>query len=323
VNKLLSILIDQYALSQLHKVRSKESQFKKNLRAPIPINKINSFYPGPSLVDIRFEPEQETNGYQSGKYYYPSPIPTNFPENDQVTGLYCRNKEANPVYIIFVHGWRMSNIKRIESLSTEYFSQQGYNIFYFTLPYHSQRTPKSSLYSGEAMISADIERTLMAIKQAVTDLRTLIRWIKNQKGEVVLIGISLGGLIVNLTTILEKEIDALISIFYANSLAEETWKAIPLKYIKKDMELNGFTYDRLKDYWAIIEPSNFKPAIDKERILLMTALYDQYILKDDADFLWNAWGSPKRQLYKCGHAGIILKRNDILSNTISFIKTIL
>ena len=77
------------------------------------------------------------------------------------------------------------------------------------------------------MISADIDRTNQSIKQAIVDLRVLIQWIKqNKKGSVILVGISLDGFITNLATTLESEIDALVSIFYANRLSYSIWNTI-------------------------------------------------------------------------------------------------
>ena len=99
------------------------------------------------------------------------------------------------------------------------------------------------------MVSANIERTLQATRQAVADLRALIKWIKaNKKGTLILIGISLGGFITNLTSLVEEEIDVLASIFYANRLSYSIWNTTPGKFIREDLEHHGVTYDDLIDY---------------------------------------------------------------------------
>ncbi|MGM2743269.1 alpha/beta hydrolase, partial [Bacillus cereus group sp. Bce013] len=36
--------------------------------------------------------------------------------------------------------------------------------------------------------------------------------------------------------------------------------------------------------------------------------------------LWEAWNKPTRYLYNCGHAGIVLKRKQIVLDTIEFIR---
>lgn len=66
-------------------------------------------------------------------------------------------------------------------------------MYYYSLPYHFEREPENSLYSGELMISANIDRTIESTRQAVVDLRALIYWIKaNKKGPVIIVGVSLG-----------------------------------------------------------------------------------------------------------------------------------
>ncbi len=50
---------------------------------------------------------------------------------------------------------------------------------------------------------------------------------------LILIGISLGGFITNLTSLVEEEIDVLASIFYANRLSYSIWNTIPGKFIRR------------------------------------------------------------------------------------------
>jgi len=52
----------------------------------------------------------------------------------------------------------------------------------------------------------------------------------------------------------------------------------------------------------------------------MSGMYDKYVHIEDTSILWEAWGMPKRLLYKCGHSGFIIKRAKIYKEVISFIK---
>lgn len=222
--------------------------------------------------------------------------------------------------IILVHGWRMKNWDKIKKMFLRKFKHEGFNIYFYTLPYHLNREPANSLYSGELMISANIERTLAAVYQAVAEIRMLTKWLKQKNGgQVILLGISLGGYVTNLTAAVSKAPDALISVFYANSLAYSVWHTIPGKFIKKDFLKHGFTYEKLKEVWKSIEPSNFTPQIKKENIFLLSADYDRYVLNEDSKLLWERWGKPLRKTYPCGHAGIITHRKRISDDVIAFI----
>lgn len=72
--------------------------------------------------------------------------------------------------------------------------------------------------------------------------------------------------------------------------------------------------------WKITEPSQATPIMNQKNILLISAKYDQYVHMEDTSYLWEAWNKPTRYLYNCGHAGIVLKRKQIVLDTIEFIR---
>jgi hypothetical protein len=171
---------------------------------------------------------------------------------------------------------------------------------------------------GEYMVSADIERTIQAFRQAVAEIRALIHWLKKHRsGKVVLVGVSLGGLVANLTSLVEEQIDLLIP---ANQLSYAIWNTPVGKHIKKDLESHGFTEGELQACWTILEPGNGKSQVSKENMLFISGRYDRYIEKQDADRLWEAWDRPKRILYPCGHAGIVFNRKQMASDVVAFIQ---
>jgi dienelactone hydrolase len=319
VNKVISELIDTYALFQLHREKSSAWHFKSGGDKA---EDFEAFYSTPQLPSISFEFKSNHKGYKIESYRFESENQTGDKCNKYATGLfYSSNEEKSPLNIVFVHGWRSSDYSKLEDIYLEKFMSKNYNMYFATLPYHLGQNAKESLYNGEFMISADVERTALSVKQAVSDIRALIRWIKaNNSSPVVLIGLSLGGLVTNMVGVTEEQIDGLVSIFYANDLAYTIWETIPGKHIKADFEKHGFTYEELKKGWEIIKPGSLKPVIPKENILLLTAKYDKYVHKEDADQLWEAWDRPNRVLMDCGHSGIVLCKKAILNNSFSFIE---
>jgi len=323
LNKFISERIDGYSIRQLHKRKSAFSHFKLENLNPITIDAFPSYFNTPQIPQIKFLQKKLKPNYSIGKFTYNSQIKNNNKSNDSVFGYYhinLTNKDSTNV--ILVHGWRMDNYKYMDSIYLKSFMNLGYNIYHFVMPYHFERNSNNSLYNGELLVTSNIDRTLLSIKQAVSDLRALIRWLKaNTQGEVILIGVSLGGFLTNLTSAIESGVDMLISVFYANSLAHSVWNTKPGKYIKNDLIANSFSYNQLKDYWAAITPSLYQPAIPKSKILLLSAAYDQYVDLLDSDELWLRWGNPERILYKCGHSGIVLMRNQIKLDSLNFIKS--
>lgn len=86
------------------------------------------------------------------------------------------------------------------------------------------------------------------------------------------------------------------------------------KYIKRDLEENGYSYRRLREDRKALVAEHYKP-----NILLISGLYDKYIDLTDANMLWEAWGEPKRILYKCGHSGIVLNHSSITEDVTKFV----
>ncbi len=320
---LLSKLIDYYALYDLHKDRSKENQYHIDFdHAPTNIDRDVFFEVPSSLAGIDLNITSKENGYSIGDFGFESLRPSGDHPNDYVRGESFLNEVGNKPNVIFVHGWRMKGFDRVKKIFHDsIMNNLGWNMYYYTLPYHLERQPEASLYSGEFMVSANINRTVESTRQAIVDLRALIQWMKNNKqGPVIIIGVSLGGFISNLVATLESEIDALVSIFYSNRLSYSIWNTIPGKYIRRDLESHGVNYNDLVKYWELVEPNQALPKINKENILLISAKHDQYVHIQDADLLWESWGKPTRYVYNCGHAGIVLKRKKIKKDTISFLQ---
>jgi hypothetical protein len=317
---IFSKLIDHYALYRLHNNRSEEYQYSSLPTSILDIKERESFYKV-NPIDVIFNIHHLENGYKTGTFEFQSLVSSGDISNDYLEGeAYLSVNEDEP-NIIFVQGWRQDSFDRLKKIFHKPINNLGWNMYYFPLPYHFGRKPENSLYSGEYMISANIQRTLVSVRQAVVDLRALIQWIKsNKKGPIVVIGLSLGGFITNLTATLESQIDVLVSIFYSNRLSYSIWNTEPGKFIKADLEHHGVNYNDLVKYWRITEPSQAIPKMDKDNILLISAQHDQYVHIEDADYLYKSWGRPTRFIYKCGHAGIALHRRKIAKDTLSFLQ---
>lgn len=320
MRKLISILGDHYGLHKLHKNYSKTDQFFYNEKEIIELNSQDStVYIEPKLPEIEFLNNIEENNYIHGKLNFLSQI-DNEECNKNAIFYYDLSSNESNVNVIMVHGWRTKKLTKLENLFSKDFMAKNYNIYRYVLPYHLDRCPTSSSFSGEYFLSANVNKTILSVQQSISDIRALIKFIKaNKKGKVILIGLSLGGLLTNLTCEFEKEIDLLISLFYPNDLSFVIFKSLPGKLIKKDFIKNGFNIDLLSRSWRIVTPSIRKPIISLDKILLVSGVYDKYVLDEDSKVLWESWGKPKRHLFKCGHSGVVLSKGKIRNETLKFI----
>lgn len=321
MRKVISNIADNYGLHSLHREYSKNDQFKY---VEEEVSKLNSdffeFYDKPLLPEIYFDKYKFENNYEKGKLKFLSQVDNGISNKDAVFHYSkCMDTNEN-INVILVHGWRAKALNRLEKVFLDSFIERKYNIYRYVLPFHMERSPDTSLYSGEYFISADVSRTLKSVQQSVSDIRVLISYIKGvEKGKVIIIGLSLGGIITNLLCEVEENIDVLISLFYANNLSFTIFETEAGKYIKRDFIKNNFSYSQLSRCWEVINPCLRKPILDLDRILLISGKYDKYILNKDSDQLWEKWGRPARYKYSCGHSGIVLSKNRIKNDILKFI----
>lgn len=321
MNKIVAQYFDLQSLKEKHKRKSLNSQFLFGRNEPVSLNEVNNFFYEPELPEIIFGETSLLSNYQVMAFRYKSEIQNNYESNNFAAGLLYKCNQSSSISVIIIHGWRTDQWQRIQNIYLKRFMAKQYDIYFLEQPHHFSRNPKEALYSGEFIISSNIERTLLAIKQSVIDVRALIKYLKKQNKKVVIIGVSLGGYVANLTGVVENQIDAIVSLFYVNNIADLVWHTLTGKYIKQDFIKNGFAFEALDKHWAIINPSNYQPIIKKENILLMTALYDLFVNQSDSDLLWESWNKPPRIIYKSGHSGMVFLRKKIGVDTINFIES--
>lgn len=318
---IIAKIADGYGLNSLHKQYSKNDQFSFDKNEVCILNsEYTNFYTKPSLPEIYFGESEFEKGYKNGKLNFLSEVDNGSSNIDSIFHYNMYAQQDRNINVIFVHGWRANKLNRLENVFLDSFIEKRYNIYSYILPFHMGRCPDTSLYSGEYFFSANVSRTLKSVQQSISDIRALIRYIKEKrKGKVIVIGLSLGGLITNLLCEVEKDIDMLISLFYANDLSFTVFESIAGKYIKEDFIKNNFDSSILRKSWEVINPSLRKPVIDINKILLVSGTYDKYVLNEDTDKLWINWDKPKRYIYNCGHSGIVLLKNRIKYDVIKFI----
>lgn len=315
--------VDSIGLAMLHRQKSRASYFDGQYEEWTAVKR-EEFYGKPQLPIMEFKQQPWDNqSHALFQFNFKSAIDTNLTPNDTASGLIYKPDRPNGKHAVVVHGWRMGSLDRVQNLLLPGLLEAGYQVYFPCLPHHMERMQASALYSGEHMVSADLPGTLQAVRQGVSDLRALIRWIKetHDNARIALVGVSLGGFITNLTATVEEGIDDLVAVLYANSLPYSVWHTIPGKYIREDMAGHGLTYEKLCEAWSLLEPGANPPLVDRSRILLLSGRYDRYVVTKDTDALWEAWGRPRRRVFPFGHAGLAFRQQMIADEVLSFLQT--
>lgn len=265
---------------------------------------LDTFYAIPETpLSFSFTKLAEAKGEKLLRFQFPSAYISPHTHNNTVFGLAdLRPKGETKASLIFLHGHMMTRATLFPMI---WYSRkvvtEGYDIYYMSLPYHMKRTPPKS-YSGQHSLNSDIAGTALTFMQGVRDVRSLVRWISQEKNSPVAIaGISLGAYTACMTAVVEPHLRAVISLLGGASLARIPWDGYQGGKIRRQLQEGGITLEQLERYWSLISPGNFKPAISSDRVLMIGGQYDEIVTPNNVEALWNAWDRPKICWYPCGH----------------------
>lgn len=254
---------------------------------------------------------------QNGKYIdisFPSSIKTRYEKNNMVKcRCYCLDQSKGDV--IFIHGLFEDNIQ-IYQYFINMLNQQGLNVYLMVLPFHYERTPAESAFSGEYFWSADVHRSALAFKQAVYDLCQLYHYVKKKSGKPVWItGFSMGGGI-GLSLVSLTQIDGIFVINPVCNITELMWNSVLFSTIKSDLERNDYTFEDIKELYSLYEPLNITDVkIPPDRVILAKGIYDQINDTRNYDMFNATWKLKHFLSYKAGHLNIL--RVPKLANDVS------
>ena len=236
--------------------------------------------------------------------FFRSSINTEYHENNLVKCMhfYAKKSIGN---IVLVHGLYEDNME-IYKFFISMLNEHGMSVYLMLLPYHYERTPNQSAFSGEYFWSANIYRSALAFKQAVYDLCQLYFYVKNKSGESVWItGFSMGGG-VGLSVVSLISIDGIFVINPVCNITELMWHSSLFSTIKGDLEANGLTFDDIKIMYSLYEPLNIKDIkISRDKVVMAKGLYDQINDYRNYDLFKQRWGLKHVLSYKAGHLNIL------------------
>jgi pimeloyl-ACP methyl ester carboxylesterase len=255
---------------------------------------------------------QATDHYDVFDFQFPSAFTSPWPENDIVYGRYFKTKRRpDAPTTIVLHGWLAFNYFWFANICRK-LAEAGINALMIQLPYHMHRQPRDSRFSGQFTINGELERSVEMIRQAVSDTRSVINWVKsNPSSSVGLWGISLGGWIGSMVTALDARLDFSVLMIPAVRPDDVTWHSHLIPPLKRALHSAGVTYEELQDVLKIVTPKHYRPQLPPEKILFIKSEYDLGIRPHTVDELWEAWGQPPMRRYAHSHMSIIFSRRAI------------
>lgn len=222
-------------------------------------------------------------------------------ENDwyRVLGYPIRNARGA---ILLVHGLYEENRDIYGFLISE-LHRFGYSVYLTTLPYHYERRPQCSKFSGEYFFSADLGRTRDAFVQASAEVRQCYLWLRDLTGlATYVVGFSMGAT-VSLSVAAKTDIlRGLCLINPAAGLSEVLWDSPLCETIRRDLLESGHDQAMVRRALSSFDPCLLAPiATPRKRIQLIYADYDLITLPKQYDALATRWELRNVQRCRAGH----------------------
>ena len=178
---------------------------------------------------------------------------TEINENNTVHGVFFERKGAGKA-LILLPNWNADG-PSFDTLARLY-SLANYSCLRLSLPYHDDRKPPDWPIA-KYMVSANIGRTISAIRQAVLDVRCSIDWLVSRNyTSIGIVGISIGSCIATLTAAHDSRVNVIVQTLMASNFAEAVWSGIATKHIRQSFD-NNISLEQLKKYWAVISPDEY------------------------------------------------------------------
>jgi pimeloyl-ACP methyl ester carboxylesterase len=205
--------------------------------------------------------------------------------------------------LVYVHGWLEPGPWIEETvLLPKLYDALGVDVLHIQLPFHGSRNPRSALFHGEFFWSADLVRSIEAVRQSCIDARTLVGWLRDEGyTEVGVTGISLGGSIAMVLACLDPVPDYIIPIISHLHLAEAVEDAPIFWRMKDDLERFGIDRARRQDIFDRLGLSALEPKVPRDRQLWIMARDDVYIAAPLVEAQWRVWGQPAIEWIRGGH----------------------
>lgn len=250
---------------------------------------------------------------------FSSTLKTPYPENNYAHAFFYRQHSVQlKGIIIMLHGWKIDS-QTLYKVFINKFVNNGYGVIFLELPYHLHRTPAKS-YSGEYFISANLQRTIDAYRQAVLDVRCVIDFALQHTKNIALCGTSLGAIVAALTLPFDNRIKGVISIVGGGNIAEICWNGISTVQVKRDFVQHNLPLKTVVHAWKVIDPLTYAHPRLKDRMLMINAEKDAYIPSRFTEALWEQFGKPKIVWLPTGHVGFVLHIHRVMKEAFTFLE---
>jgi dienelactone hydrolase len=260
------------------------------------------FLKGPEFIPAQSQPARiEFNPDNSERHFrFPTPRPGEFAENNVVYGRLYRSAERwreRPVIVLLQSGSGFVSHRIRFPLIARHCNRAGFNAATLVAPYYFQRRPRQP----GALSDPDYLRDAEIFAQAVAEIRALTGWLLGEGcPAVALWGTSYGGALAGLTVCRDARLAAVVlTVPGVRPKWSSARELVLRRRIRESRRMQRVALEALS--LTSLNLTAARPVIPRQNILLIEAIHDLCVPKEDIEELWQAWGRPDIWRLPHGH----------------------
>jgi dienelactone hydrolase len=249
---------------------------------------------------------------------FPSPVVTEYPENNTVHCEYYRPKGAGPFPGVIVLGI-LGGDQTLARMQAAMLAQKKIAALFVQMAYYGPRRPQGKKVR---LLTADADHSMAAVRQSVLDIRCAVAWFAQQpeidKERLGLMGTSLGSFIGSVTAAQEPLIKRVAIILGGGGLVEAFYDHPRARVAREMYEVFGGSKKALAARIALADPLTFAGQLKDKKIIMIAAQRDEVVPPSATERLWKALGEPPLIRYDATHVGTIIYLVPALNHVVKF-----
>jgi len=258
------------------------------------------------VFSTREEPDPSLEAKVKGKFgeflRFTSPVSTSYPENNLANARWFPAGGRRAV-VLLPH-WNSDAIAY--SSLCRVLNLLGIAVLRLSMPYHDIRMP-GEIKRADYAVSANIGRTIDAVRQGVVDIRSCLDWLEDQGySRLGVVGTSLGSCYAFIAAAHDPRIRVAAFNHASTYFADVVWHGQSTRHIREGIQ-SQIDLEQLRRVWLAISPMAYFDQFGRwpKKSLIIYAAYDLTFLPEFSRQVVAEFGrhglDHKAVVLPCGH----------------------